>query len=232
MTPDEPGREGTFGSDDSSSGPAGSSPTRGDESPRVSISTGMIIKLLFLAAVNAAAMSSLPAMYAQRWWGGLAAVVVATVLIDIAYLTKRAIPLKYLVPGTIFALIFQVIPVIYTGYIAFTNYGTGNVLTKEQALDNIDSRVSNVPGATRYQIDVLAGDGGLGDFALLLTDDEGVQFLGTPDGLQDVEAADVVTSDTGRVLEVDGLRAPWPCGTSPTARTNSRASSRFRPTKA
>ena len=167
----------------------------------------MIIKLLFLAGVNAAAMSALPAKYAQRWWGGLAAVVMATVLIDIAYLTKRAIPLKYLVPGTIFALIFQVVPVIYSGYIAFTNYGTGNVLTKEQALDNIDSRVSNVPGATRYQIDVLAGDGGLGDFALLLTDDEGDLFLGTPDGLQDVEAADVVTNDTGKVLEVDGFEA-------------------------
>ena len=76
------------------------------------------------------------------------------------------------------------------------------MLTKEQALDNIGSRVSNIPGATRYQINVLAGDGGLGDFALLLTDDQGVQSLGTADGLEPVEAAEVITDDAGRTLEV------------------------------
>ena len=125
MTLHEPGGEGDTGSGDSVPDSAGSSVSREVSTSRLTITSGMIIKLLFLGAVNAAAMSSLPAMYAERWWGGLAAVVFATVLIDVAYLTKRAIPLKYLVPGTIFALIFQVIPVMYTGYIAFTNYGTG-----------------------------------------------------------------------------------------------------------
>ncbi|MDF1595002.1 MAG: maltose ABC transporter permease MalF [Acidimicrobiia bacterium] len=204
MKQGEPGRVEETGLSGPSD-PAGSPVSREERSSRLSLSGGTILKLLFLAAVNAIALASIPTIWTARWWAGLIVVVGATLLLDIAYLTRRAIPLKYLIPGTIFALIFQVVPVVYSGYIAFTNYGTGNVLTKEQVLDSISTRVSNVPGATRYQANVLAADGGTGEFALLLTDDAGNQFLGTPEGLQD--PGDIVLDDAGKVTEVDGYSA-------------------------
>jgi arabinogalactan oligomer/maltooligosaccharide transport system permease protein len=205
MTRRDPGGDGVSGLSGSDADPAGSSESREDRSSRLSLSTGLVVKLLFLAAVNAMALASIPTMWAARWWVGLVVVAVSTILIDIAFMTKRAIPLKYLIPGTIFALIFQVIPVVYSGYIAFTNYGTGNVLTKEQVLDSLNSRVSNVPGATRYQANVLAADGGVGAFALLLTDEDGNQFLGTAEGLQEPDA--IAVDDAGKVTEVDGYSA-------------------------
>lgn len=205
MTDKESNRDGATGLKGSSPDPADSLESREGKPSRLSLSTGAFIKLLFLGAINAVAVASIPTMWSSRWWAGLAAVVVSTALIDIAYLTKKAVPLKYLIPGTIFALIFQVIPVVYSGYISFTNYGTGNVLTKEQVLDSLSARVSNVPGATRYQASVLAADGGTGEFGLLLTDEAGEQFLGTSEGLSTPVA--ISTDDSGRVTEVDGFAA-------------------------
>jgi arabinogalactan oligomer / maltooligosaccharide transport system permease protein len=167
----------------------------------------LMIKILALGAVNAVAVWSLPIIIGQKWWPGLAMVVIATLLLDWAYLSKRAIPAKYLVPGTIFALAFQVIPVIYSGYIAFTNFSTGNRLDQEQAIEQISSRTSNVPGSTRYQLAILGAEGVEGEIAFLLTDDLGSTYLGTADGLAEVDSSQIVLSDSGKVQEVDGYSA-------------------------
>ena len=168
---------------------------------------GTILKLLFLASVNMLAIWSFPSMWSQKWWPGLIAVLGATALIDWAYLSPKRLPAKYLVPGTIFALVFAVVPVIYNAYIAFTNFGTGNVLTREQAVDNISGRVSNVPGDTQFSLTVLAADDGLGEFALLLENDAGEQFLGTDDELIQLAPGEIVTDEDGKVLEVAGFTA-------------------------
>ncbi len=149
------------------------------------------------------AIWALPAIIEQRWWPGLAVVVISTVLLDWAYLSKRAIPAKYLIPGTIFALAFQVIPVVYSGYIAFTNFSTANRLSQEQAVDQISSRTSNVPGTIRYGLTILGADGGDGEIAFFLTDDAGTAYLGTADGLTEVDLS-AVTDAEGEVQEVDG----------------------------
>jgi arabinogalactan oligomer / maltooligosaccharide transport system permease protein len=127
----------------------------------------------------------------MRAWTPLAVVVVATLAIDVVYLSRRTLPLRFLIPGTIALLIFQVYPVLYTGYIGFTNYGTGNVLTQAQAIDRIETASITVPeGATRYVSRPLVDDGG--ELALLLTDPDGQVFLGTQDGLTELDEADVV----------------------------------------
>jgi arabinogalactan oligomer/maltooligosaccharide transport system permease protein len=175
---------------------------------RPSFTPGFILKLLFLAAVNGLAIVAFPAMIDQEWWFGIAAVVVTTLAIDYVYLSRRTIPLKYLVPGTIFALVFQVIPVLYSGYIAFTNFGTGNILTQEQAIDNAEARFSSVPESTQFSLTVLAADAGEGELALLLEDGNGDLFLGTEaDGLSPVSEDQITRDDNGRVARVDAYTA-------------------------
>jgi arabinogalactan oligomer / maltooligosaccharide transport system permease protein len=152
-------------------------------------------------------------------------VVVATVAINWAYLSRRRIPLKYLLPGTLFLLAFQVYPVFYNGFIAFTNYGTGNVLTKPQAIERIETASVFTPeDAVRYRADTFADDG---DAALLLTDPDGRVFLGTAEALEPVDPADpavlvdgeqiVAVGDFARILlreaqdrqrEFEALRIP------------------------
>jgi arabinogalactan oligomer/maltooligosaccharide transport system permease protein len=146
--------------------------------------SGLLVKLALLAVVNGLAIYALPRMIEQRAWGSLAAVVLATIAIDVVYLRKDLLPLKYLIPGTIFLLLFQLIPVVMTAYLAFTNYGTGNLLTKSQAIEQIQSQSLVTPeDAVRYEAVPLTNDAG--EVALLLTDPDGGQFLGTADGLQE-----------------------------------------------
>jgi arabinogalactan oligomer/maltooligosaccharide transport system permease protein len=191
-----------------STGGKGSRVGRERTRSRPSFTTGFIFKLLFLAAVNALAIWSLPTMIQQSWLPGIVAVVLMTLLIDYVYLRKRTIPLKYLVPGTIFALIFQVIPVLYTAYISFTNFSTGNRLTKDQAIENAERKFSTVPGSERYRLVILGEGDGSGELALYLTDQAGRPFLGTVEGgLEALAPTDIVTDDAGKVTSVDGYVA-------------------------
>ncbi len=168
----------------------------------LSLTWGLILKLLLLGAINMLAVWSIPSMWAQRWWPGLIAVIVSTALLDIVYFTPRAVPFKYLLPGTILAVLFAVVPVIYNAYIAFTNFGTGNVLTREQAVELISARVSNVPGSTQFGLDVLAADEGAGELALLLGNDAGEQFFGSVDEFYQLGPGDVDVDADGKTLGV------------------------------
>jgi arabinogalactan oligomer/maltooligosaccharide transport system permease protein len=175
---------------------------------RPSFTTGFFVKLLFLAGINAIAIWSLPVMIGQKWVPGIVAVVVITLLIDYVYLRKRTIPLKYLVPGTILAVIFQVIPVVYSAYISFTNYSSGNSLSKAQAIENAERKFSAVPGSERYRLVILGEGDGSGELALYLVDQAGRAFLGTVEGgLEALAPSDVVTDDAGKVTSVDGYVA-------------------------
>ncbi len=179
---------------------------RGEKPPRRSSSSvlPLVAKLLFLGVLNALAIISLPVMLAEDFWPGIITVALATIALDWAYLSKRAIPAKYLIPGTIFAIVFQVYPIIYSAYTSFTNFSTANRLTFEQALDQFERRSSNVPGSTRYQLTILGGDGGTGELAFFLTDDQGATYLGTADGLQPLEPDQIATDAEGDVQEVEG----------------------------
>jgi arabinogalactan oligomer/maltooligosaccharide transport system permease protein len=175
---------------------------RPDREPRrLGVAGGTVVKLLLLAAVNGLAIYGLLPIVANQAWAALGVLVAATVAINWAYLTRRAIALKYLVPGTFFLLVFQVYPVVYNGYIAFTNYGTGNILTKDQAIERIEQQaLVTPPDAVRYQATPFRdGD----DLALLLVDPDGQPFLGTSEGMSPVDRADSqVQTDGDRITAV------------------------------
>ncbi len=164
---------------------------------------GIVVKLALLSFVNGAAIYMIVRMVTlgAPWWG-LALTAAATLVLNVVYLGKGALPLKYLVPGTLFLLMFQVFPFAYTFYIAFTNYGMGQILTQEQAIERIE-RVSirPLPDAPRFDA-VPFADGD--DLALLLTSADGEVFLGHPaDGLIPVDELDVETVDD-RIVAADG----------------------------
>jgi arabinogalactan oligomer / maltooligosaccharide transport system permease protein len=159
--------------------------------------SGLLAKLLFLSAVNGLGLYAVMTLLPLGAWTPLTFVVLATVVIDVVYLRRRALPLKFLVPGTLVVLLFQIYPVLYTGYIAFTNYGTGNVLTQEQAVGRILAASVTVPeDATRYQSRPLVDERD-DALALLLTSPDGELFLGTEEGLQELTEADVTGEGTG-----------------------------------
>lgn len=165
---------------------------------------GLLLKLLFLGVVNGLTLYAILTLLPLREWTPLIVVVVATIAIDLVYLSKRKIALKFLLPGTIALLIFQVYPVLYTAYIGFTNYGTGNVLNQKQAVERIISDSVTVPeDAIRYRSTPLQNEDG--DLALLLDDPDGDLFLGTEEGLTLLAEGDVVGEGADRVV-LDGYQ--------------------------
>ena len=170
---------------------------RGSRFPRPSFTVGLGLKLLFLGIVNAIAVWGAVPLIEANEWVALAILILATAAIDYVYLSKRTLPLKYLVPGTLFMLVFQVYPVLYSVNISFTNYGTGHVLTQEQALDQISRVPSTTETGERFQMRVMATDGGAGDLGLFLTNDAGEQFFGTGDGIIAVDVEDAEFDENG-----------------------------------
>jgi arabinogalactan oligomer/maltooligosaccharide transport system permease protein len=173
--------------------------------------SGWIVKILLLGVADAIAIAGLAMAIDHEAWGYVAVLAVSLVAVNAIYLPRRFVPMKYLFPGLFFLGVFGIYPVLYTAYASTTNYGTGHVLSRTQAIDQIQSQsVSPVEGATRYDLTPMAGpDGAFAGFALF--DPEAEQlFLGTEEELTELDLADaqlttLVTTGRTFVESVDDL---------------------------
>ena len=100
---------------------------------------GLVIKIVLLSISNALAVWAMYTLATRHNWLAAGVLLAVTALIDVIYLVRRpgAIPLKFLVPGTVLLVAFQVIPIIYTIDVAFTNYSTGHIETKAEAIPQV-----------------------------------------------------------------------------------------------
>ena len=171
---------------------------------------GVMAKVAFLATVNALSLWALTRMIAEGVWLAVTFLVVSTVAIDVIYLNTRrwSIPYKYLLPGTIFLLVFQAYPVVYTAYISTTNLGTGNLLDKDAAVDQVvATSIGSTESDTSYVAQAAIDDGG--SLGLILVDestDPPSLFLGTADELTAISEADLVR-DGDRIVGAVGFTA-------------------------
>ena len=161
----------------------------------------LLIKLLALGIVDAIALYALFILITADQWLIAAIVAVVAVVVNWIYFSRRRLPAKYLTPGIIFLVLFQVFVLVYTGYIAFTNYGTGHNGSKEQAVSSLmASSLQRVEDSPTYPITVVDQFGTLG---LLVTDPEtGDALVGTNEQpLQEVRGAEM---DGDKAVAVDG----------------------------
>ena len=168
---------------------------------------GLIIKIAALALVlGIAVWAALPLLADQRWVG-LALVVLITALLFYIYLSPRRVPAKYLIPGTLFLIVFQIVPVLYTMSTAFTNFGDAHRGSKQDAIAAIEgTSVQQVPGTPEYVLSLATkGDPTTGDIVFLLTDPATQQsFAGTSEGLEELAADDIQVGPDGKVVEAPG----------------------------
>ena len=119
------------------------------------------------------------------------------------YFSRRTLPAKYLVPGLLFLLVYQLFVMAYTGYVAFTNYGDGHNSTKADAIEAIlVQNERRVEGSPAYPLTVVTKDGDLG-FAIV---QDGEAQVGTAD--EPLEPADDATIEGGKVTAVPGYGRP------------------------
>lgn len=162
---------------------------------------GFLIKLALMALVNAFGIMTAISAWSAESWIVLGVVVLLVIIADWVYFTRKALPLKYLLPGLVFLLVFQVFIFGYTAYIAFTNYGTGHVGTQEQAVEAaLIQGERRVEGSSDYPLSVVQRGGELG-FAIV-DDDGDVQVGSATEPLATASGAEVGT--TGAPSEVPG----------------------------
>lgn len=65
---------------------------------------------------------------------------VVTLMVNVVLLLERFSPVRWMLIGLSFMVIFVIYPIFFTVYVAFTNYGDGHLVTKEQALQQILTR--------------------------------------------------------------------------------------------
>ena len=168
--------------------------------------TGYLIKLILLGLTNALAVWALYVLISHHRWPGVAIVVLTTALVDWIYLIPRrwTLPLKFLIPGTIFLIGFQVVPILYTINVAFSNYSTGHILTKGQAIATIKIN-SLEPPANGRQFDLAPARDSSGKLVLLLHDEgNGDVYVGTKKGLAPLPKSSVKVGPTGQPVSAPG----------------------------
>jgi arabinogalactan oligomer/maltooligosaccharide transport system permease protein len=168
---------------------------------------GLVSKIVLLGLVLAIAIFGAFPLIQQGQWLGLVLLVAVTALIFYIYLSPRRIPAKYLVIGTLFLLVFQVFPVLYTMSTAFTNFGDAHRGSKADAIQAIEgASVTKVAGTADYRLSIATkGDPASGSLVFLLTDPKSKQsFVGTKDGLQPLAASGVELNEQGNVTKAPG----------------------------
>jgi arabinogalactan oligomer/maltooligosaccharide transport system permease protein len=165
-----------------------------------------LVKILLLGVVGGLAIYAAFPLIDKKSWLYLALLIVATAAIFFIYLSPRRIPAKYLIPGTLFLLCFQLFPVLYTVSTAFTNFGDAHRGTKQDAITAIQgASVKQVAGSQVYKLSVATtGSVTSGPLVFLLTDTTKKSFAGTKDGLKELSAADVQQNAVGRVTSAKG----------------------------
>ncbi len=169
----------------------------------------LVVRWVLLAAVMAGLLWLATVLASQ----GLMLAVIIAGLVGLAILavygTRRAIPMKYLLPGILFMVALQIWPIVFTVATSFTNYGPGHQKTKQESVTYLIAQsVQEVPGSPRYALSVGVKQGApvaTAEAFYLLTDPQtGKSFVGGAKGLSDLPTQDVEKTETGKITKAKG----------------------------
>lgn len=103
---------------------------------------------------------------------------VITLMLNAIFLIPRAYPFRWMAFGLGFLILFTIYPILFTTYVAFTNYGDGHLLTREQAIPLIEKATYLAEGGKTYSWTAFKSPSG--GYALWLVDAAGESFLAKP----------------------------------------------------
>ena len=157
---------------------------------------GQIIKIIILGLIDAFAGTIFFALLGKNQITFAVILAAVTLIVNWIYLRKGGLPAKYLAPGVILLICFQIYTVIFSGYISFTNYGSLHNGNYEAALNaTMLAAVEPVEGASEYDIKIVKGNDGVLQF--LATDFNSFKvYLG---------GANYATHPIREVTDSDGL---------------------------
>jgi len=118
----------------------------------------------------------------------------STFAINFVYLTKTSIPLKFFLPGLLFLLAFVVGPVLYTLSMSGFTYQTGNTLSKEDAIVQIE-KLGKVGDENGTIFDVGVGKTKANELGIIYFDSLTNEFAISTANARTVEPASTIVKD-------------------------------------
>lgn len=107
-----------------------------------------------------------------------AVIAIIGIFVNVVILRKEAYPLRWMVVGLILMTLFTIYPILFTVWVAFTNYGEGHLITKQQAVDQILDTTYLPETGKSYTWTAFRSPEG--DYALWLVDANGNGYLAVP----------------------------------------------------
>lgn len=137
---------------------------------------GTLLKIVALGLLDAVGVYAVVTLLMLGAWPAAIVVGLTTLLLNWIYLGRRAVPAKYLAPGLVLLVAFNLFVVVYTGYISVTNNGIGHLVTKPDAIAALETQNrERDPESPGYPLTVLDRDGAI---AFLVTLPDGSAAVG------------------------------------------------------
>ncbi len=141
-------------------------------------SIGLLIRFLLIALFDIAIGWFIIRAFGLGFTQLGAVLAVIAVMLNVIFLHPKAFAYRWMALGLSFLILFVIYPLIFTVYVAFTNYGDGHLLTREQALEDI-LKVTYLPeNAKSYSWTAFKSADGT--YALWLVSPAGETFLAKP----------------------------------------------------
>jgi arabinogalactan oligomer/maltooligosaccharide transport system permease protein len=128
---------------------------------------GTIIKITLLAVLDAVTIFVAFVLFMREQWLPVAVAIVGMIIVNWLYLRRGGLPAKYLAPGVILLIAFQVYVLFFSAYTAFTNYGSYHNGDQNLAVSAIKAAgFGPVEGAPQYDVKLVQDEKGRYNFLL------------------------------------------------------------------
>ena len=140
--------------------------------------SAVMLRLVLLLGINACALWFAFQSFGEGFFALGTAVAIIIAIVNYIILVRDMYPLRWMVAGLIMMLMFSIYPIILTGIVAFTNYGDGHLLTKQQSIDQILKERYLPEGGAAFTWTGYINEAD--EYVLFLQNDEGEGFVAYP----------------------------------------------------
>jgi ABC-type sugar transport system permease subunit len=137
-----------------------------------------LLRLAILIAMDTVVFWFLSKLVSLGYFPLAAAIIIITIFVNVVILRKEAYPIRWMVVGLILMALFTIYPIVFTIWVAFTNYGESHLITKQQAIDQILNEKYLPEAGKAYTWTAFRSPEG--DYVLWLIDADGNGYLAKP----------------------------------------------------
>lgn len=171
-----------------------------------------IIRYVILGIFNAGSIYLIPLIITFESWFLLTVLIFIAFLVNFTYLTDRYNALKWITPGVIFMFSFVVFPAGYNTYVSFTNWSTGHILTKTQALNLLEAKTYTPDDQRGIEFDIYILENEINDYYFLADLDKNNLLFGKAVKQENIETSSFAThepsliNNSGEVIAPEGFK--------------------------